>query len=65
MSDEYNNLNFEYDNQGDSILDQSEDQEEPMEQKVAEQGEKQSEDPVSLLMCSEKDIFDDDPLTDS
>ena len=58
MSDEHNNLDYEFDNQGDSLLEQ----EEPMEQEVAKQGEKQSEDPVSLLMCSEKDIFDDSQL---
>ena len=30
MLDEHNNLDYEFDNQRDSILDQSEDQEEPM-----------------------------------
>ena len=61
--DKHNNLDFEYDNQGDSILNQPEDQEEPMKQEEAEQGEKQSEDPSSLLMCCEKDI--NGPLTGS
>ena len=40
MSDEHNNLNYEFDNQRDSILNQYEDQEEPMEQEDAEWGEK-------------------------
>ena len=31
MLDEHNNLDYEYDDQGDSLLDKSEDQEEPME----------------------------------
>ena len=35
MSDEHNNLNYKFDNQGDSILNQSEDQDEPMEQEEA------------------------------
>ena len=64
MSDEHNNLDYEYNDQGDKLLNQSEDQEEPMEQEEAKQGEKNSEDSGSLLTCDE-DIFDDDPLTDS
>ena len=40
MSDKIDNLDFECDNQGDSLLDQSEDQEEPIEQEVAELEEK-------------------------
>ena len=36
-----------------------------MEQEVAELEKKQSEDPSSLLMCNDKDIFADDPLTGS
>ena len=35
MSDEHNNLDYEYNDQGDELLNQSEDQEEPMEQDVA------------------------------
>ena len=35
MSDELNNLDYEYNDQGDELLNQSEDQEEPMEQDVA------------------------------
>ena len=65
MSDEHDNLDFECEDQGDSLLDPSEDQEESMEQKEAKQGEKQSEDPGSLLMCCDRDIFADDLLTDS
>ena len=63
MSDEYKNLHFEYDDQGDMLLNKSEDQEEPME--VVDQGEEQSEDSLSLLMCGEGDIFSGDSLTDS
>ena len=62
MSDKHNNLNYKYNDQGDSLLDKSEEQEEPME--VAEEGEKQSEDSSNLLMCGEKNIFDDS-LTES
>ena len=62
MSEEHDNLDYECDNQGNSILDQSKDQEEPMEQDVAEPEEKQLEDPGRLLMCNDKDIFVDDPL---
>ena len=65
MSDKHDNLNFECDNQGDLLLDQSEGQEEPMKQEVANLEGKQSEDPGSLLMCNDKDIFADDPLTGS
>ena len=50
ISDKHDNLNFECDNQWESRLDQSKDQEEPIEQEEATQGEKQSEDPSSLLM---------------
>ena len=39
MSDEHNHLDYEFDDQGDSILDQSEDQEEQIEQGEAWQGE--------------------------
>ena len=35
MSDERNNLDYEYNDQGDELLNQSENQEEPMEQDVA------------------------------
>ena len=35
MLDEHNNLDYEYNDQGDELLNQSEDQEEPMEQDVA------------------------------
>ena len=62
MSHKHNNLDIEYDNQEDLLLDKSEDQEEPME--VAEQGEEQSEDSLCHLMCGERDIFDDS-LTES
>ena len=58
-------MSDECDNQGDSLLDQSEDPEEPMEQDVAEPVEKHSEDPGCLLMCNDKDIFAEDPLTTS
>ena len=63
MLDVSNNLDFEYDNQGDVLLDKSEDQEEPME--VVDQGKEQPEDSLSLLMCGEGDIFSGDSLTDS
>ena len=36
MSDEHNNLNYEFDDKRYSILSQSEDKEEPMEQEEAE-----------------------------
>ena len=62
MSDRHNNLDFEYDDQEDSLLHKSEDQEEPME--VAEQGEEQPEDSLGHLMCGERDIFDES-LTES
>ena len=45
------------------LLNQSEDQEEPMEQEVAEHEEKHSKDPGSLLIRGDKDIFADYPLT--
>ena len=35
MSDKRNNLDYKYNDQGDDLLNQSEDQEEPMEQDVA------------------------------
>ena len=57
MSEEHNNLYYEFDDQGDLLLDMSEDQEEPME--VAKQGEEQPEDSLGHLMCGERDIFDD------
>ena len=63
MSDEHNNLNFEYDDQGDALLDKSEDQEEPME--VVHHRDEQPEDSLSLLMCGEQDIFSGDSFTDS
>ena len=40
--DEHDNLDFECDDQGDLLLNQSENQEEPMEQEVSEHEEKQS-----------------------
>ena len=65
MSDEHN-LDYECDDQGDTLLNQSEDLEEPMKQGEAELEEKQSEDPGCLLTCSDRDIFEeDDCLTDS
>ena len=36
-----------------------------MEQGEAKQGEKQSDNPGSLLICSDRDIFADDSLTSS
>ena len=66
MSDEHNLLDYECDDQGDTLLDTSEDLKEPIEQGEAELKEKQSEDPGCLLTCGDRDIFEeDDCLTDS
>ena len=66
MSDEHNLLDYECDDQEDTLLDLSEDLEEPMEQGEAKLEEKQSEDPGHLLTCGDRDIFEeDDHLTDS
>ena len=60
MSDEHNLLDYECDDQGEELLNQSEDLEEPLEQEEAVLEEKQPEDQGNMLACSGRDIFEDD-----
>ena len=57
MSDKHNLLDHECNDQGDALLNRSEDLEEPVMLGEAKLEEKQSEDPGHLLMCGDRDIF--------
>ena len=65
MSDEHNILDYECDDQGEALLDQSGDLEEPMELGEAESEENQSEDSGHLLTCGNRDIFEEDDHLDA
>ena len=63
MSEKYDNLDYEHDNHEDTLLDESVDQEEPME--VADLLEVPTEDTLRFLMCGEREIFSQDSLMNS
>ena len=61
MSDKYNNLNYQNDNYEDALLEESVDQEEPVD--VADLSEEPMEDTLGFLMCGVKgDLFSELPL---
>ena len=62
MSDKYETLDFE-DNHGDSLLNKSAGPVEPME--MEDHREEPTEDTLGDLMCRDKDIFADYPISDS
>ena len=63
MSDKYNNLDYKHENHEDALLNESVDQEEPME--VADLSEVPTEDTLRFLMCGEREIFSQDSLMNS
>ena len=65
MSDEHNLLDYECDDQGEELLDQSEDLEELMEQEDVVLEEEQPEDPGHMLACCGRGIFEEDDLSTS
>ena len=60
MSDDHNLLDYKCEVQGEELLNQSGDLEEPMEQEDAMLEEVQPEDPGCMLACGGRDIFEDD-----